>query len=160
MAQKFAYFVLPTLPSPFPTPIMPTNLGHRVLPCLLVSDMRRSLDFYLEVLGFTQTGYYPIESEPIRTEVRRDNVALILYTEVIHVGDRTPAFTGACTFSPKAPTAWQTNCAAKCRSPGARKKPSLASANSPFATRMVTRWCSPNGRSAVVGPPSGDERFT
>ncbi len=60
---------------------MPTNLGHRVLPCLLVSDMRRSLDFYLDVLGFTQTGYYPIESQPIRTEVRRDNVAIILLTE-------------------------------------------------------------------------------
>ena len=36
---------------------------------------RRSLDFYTHVLGFTQTGYYPIESDPIRTEVRRDDVA-------------------------------------------------------------------------------------
>ena len=34
---------------------MPTNLGHRVLPCLLVADMRRSLDFYLHVLGFTDS---------------------------------------------------------------------------------------------------------
>ena len=56
---------------------MPTHLGHRVLPCLFVSDMRRSLDFYLQVLGCTQTGYYPIESEPTRTEVRRDDVAII-----------------------------------------------------------------------------------
>ena len=60
---------------------MPTNLGHRVLPCLLVTDMRRSLDFYVRVLGFTQTGYYPIESNPIRTEVRRDDVAIVLFTE-------------------------------------------------------------------------------
>ena len=80
---------------------MPTNLGHRVLPCLLVSDMRRSLDFYLETLRFTQTGYYPIESEPIRTEVRRDGVAIILYTEAVHVRDETPTFTGALYLLPE-----------------------------------------------------------
>lgn len=74
---------------------MTTNIGHRVLPCLLVSDMRRSLEFYIQTLGFTQTGYYPIESEPIRTEVRRDNVAIILYSEPIHARDQAPAFTGA-----------------------------------------------------------------
>lgn len=68
---------------------MPVNIGHRVLPCLQVDDMRRTLDFYVDVLGFSQTGYYPIESEPIRTEVRRDDVALIFYTESIHgLGDR------------------------------------------------------------------------
>jgi catechol 2,3-dioxygenase-like lactoylglutathione lyase family enzyme len=63
--------------------------------------MRRSLDFYLDVLGFTQTGYYPIESDPIRTEVRRDHVAIILYTEQIHDSDRPPAFTGALYVFPK-----------------------------------------------------------
>jgi catechol 2,3-dioxygenase-like lactoylglutathione lyase family enzyme len=80
---------------------MPTNLGHRVLPCLLVSDMRRSLDFYIDVLGFTQTGYYPIESEPIRTEVRRDDVAIILYTEARRGEDRTPMLTGALYIFPE-----------------------------------------------------------
>jgi catechol 2,3-dioxygenase-like lactoylglutathione lyase family enzyme len=80
---------------------MPTNLGRRLLPCLHVNDMRRSLDFYLEVLGFTQTGYYPIESDPIRTEVRRDDVAIILYTVPVHGGDQTPAFTGALYFFPE-----------------------------------------------------------
>jgi catechol 2,3-dioxygenase-like lactoylglutathione lyase family enzyme len=74
---------------------MPTNLGRRVLPCLLVSDMRRTLDFYIDVLGFTQTGYYPVASEPTRTEVRRDDVAIILYTETNHAADQPPAFTGA-----------------------------------------------------------------
>jgi catechol 2,3-dioxygenase-like lactoylglutathione lyase family enzyme len=80
---------------------MPTNLGHRVLPCLLVSDMRRSLDFYLEVLGFTQTGYYPIESDPIRTEVRRDDVAIVLFTESTHGLAETAAFTGALYVFPE-----------------------------------------------------------
>lgn len=79
---------------------MPTNIGHRVLPCLLVSDMRRSLEFYIETLGFTQTGYYPIESEPIRTEVRRDNVAIILYSETLRGQDLTPTFTGALYMIP------------------------------------------------------------
>lgn len=69
---------------------MPVNVGHRVLPCLLVADMRKTLDFYTHVLGFYQTGYYPIESEPIRTEVRRDDVAIIFYTESIHgLGEMT-----------------------------------------------------------------------
>src|SRR6476620_10277846 len=80
---------------------MPTNLGNRVLPCLLVTDMRRSLDFYLEVLGFTQTGYYPIESQPVRTEVRRDGVAIVLYTESIHSSVQLPAFTGALYVFPE-----------------------------------------------------------
>jgi catechol 2,3-dioxygenase-like lactoylglutathione lyase family enzyme len=81
---------------------MPTHLGHRVLPCLLVTNMRRSLEFYLETLGFTQTGYYPIESEPIRTEVRRDDIAIILYTEPVHARDQPPSFTGALYIFPAA----------------------------------------------------------
>jgi len=79
---------------------MPVNFGNRVLPCLLVSDMRRSLDFYLGVLGFTETAYYPIESDPFRAEVRRDNVAIILYTESRHDRDSPPAFTGGLYLFP------------------------------------------------------------
>jgi catechol 2,3-dioxygenase-like lactoylglutathione lyase family enzyme len=80
---------------------MAVNIGDRVLPCLFVSDMRRSLEFYVEKLGFTQTGYYPIESEPIRTEIRRDDVALVLYTDARRRDDHTPAFTGAFYIFPE-----------------------------------------------------------
>jgi catechol 2,3-dioxygenase-like lactoylglutathione lyase family enzyme len=80
---------------------MATKLGHRVLPCLFVADMRETLDFYIDVLGFTQTGYFPIESEPIRTEVRRDGVALILFSEGRHVDSDTPTFTGALYIFPE-----------------------------------------------------------
>lgn len=73
---------------------MPVNLGPRVLPCLLVTDMRRTLDFYIEVLGFTQTGYYPIESDPIRTEVRRDGVAIVFFTESARGLGDSPAQSG------------------------------------------------------------------
>jgi catechol 2,3-dioxygenase-like lactoylglutathione lyase family enzyme len=62
--------------------------------------MRRSLDFYVDALGFTQTGYYPIESEPIRTEVRRDDVAIVLFTEAVRVHDREPTFTGGLYLFP------------------------------------------------------------
>ena len=99
------------------------------------------------MLGFTQTGYYPIASEPIRTEVRRDDVAIILYTEAIHAADRPPAFTGALYIFPenidrladelrgKVPFAW-----------GPEDNRVRTSANSPSAIRTATRWCSPNGR--------------
>ncbi|HVT28943.1 MAG TPA: VOC family protein [Lacipirellulaceae bacterium] len=80
---------------------MPTNLGHRVLPCLLVADMRRSLDFYVDVLGFTQTGYYPIESNPVRTEVRRDDVAIVLLSEAVHLEANEPSFSGALCIFPE-----------------------------------------------------------
>jgi catechol 2,3-dioxygenase-like lactoylglutathione lyase family enzyme len=80
---------------------MPTSLGNRILPCLLVADMRRSLDFYLEILGFTQTGYYPIASEPMRTEVRRDDVAIVLLTETVHPIGEKPAFSGALYIFPE-----------------------------------------------------------
>ena len=73
---------------------MAVNLGPRVLPCLLVADMRETLDFYLNRLGFTQTGYYPIESNPVRTEVRRDGVALIFFSESMRGLGDTPAQSG------------------------------------------------------------------
>lgn len=74
---------------------MAVNLGNRVLPVLVVADMQRSLDFYLRLLGFTQTGYYPIESEPTRTEVRRDDIAIVLICDPDRGPLGTPAFTGA-----------------------------------------------------------------
>ena len=80
---------------------MPVDLGNRVVPCLFVTDMRAALDFYIDRLGFVQTGYYPIESEPIRTEVRRDGVAIILFTEAWHAIGDTPQFSGALYISPE-----------------------------------------------------------
>lgn len=80
---------------------MPVHLGQRVLPCLLVSNMRQTLDFYVGLLGFTQTGYFPIESDPLRTEVRRDGVALIFFAESIRgLGDE-PAQSGLLYLFPE-----------------------------------------------------------
>jgi len=81
---------------------MSANLGNRVLPCLFVADMRETLDFYVVgVLGFTQTGYYPIESDPTRTEVRRDGVAIVLYNESGHTDDQAPSFSGLLYIFPE-----------------------------------------------------------
>jgi catechol 2,3-dioxygenase-like lactoylglutathione lyase family enzyme len=80
---------------------MAANLGNRILPVLIVADMQRSLDFYLRLLGFTQTGYYPIESEPVRTEVRRDDVAIVLLSEPVRGPLGAPAFTGALYIFPE-----------------------------------------------------------
>jgi catechol 2,3-dioxygenase-like lactoylglutathione lyase family enzyme len=63
--------------------------------------MRKSLDFYVDLLRFTQTGYYPIESEPIRTEVRRDDVAIVLYTEAVRNADMAPRMTGGLYIFPE-----------------------------------------------------------
>ncbi len=80
---------------------MPTNLGRRIVPELLVSDMRESLEFYIERLGFVQTGYYPIESDPSQTEVRRDGVAIILVTEAPHARSDAPSLTGGLYIFPE-----------------------------------------------------------
>jgi uncharacterized glyoxalase superfamily protein PhnB len=80
---------------------MAVNLGHRVLPCLFAADMRASLDFYIEGLGFTQTGYYPIASAPVRTEIRRDGVAIVLFSVGRHLDIQSPALSGALYLFPE-----------------------------------------------------------
>jgi catechol 2,3-dioxygenase-like lactoylglutathione lyase family enzyme len=80
---------------------MPTNLGNRVLPCFLVSNMRRSLEFYIERLGFTQTAYYPIESDPIRAEVRRDGVAIVLFSDPRRIEVEKPMMSGGIYIFPE-----------------------------------------------------------
>jgi catechol 2,3-dioxygenase-like lactoylglutathione lyase family enzyme len=80
---------------------MSTHFGNRLVPCLFVRDMRESLEFYIEVLGFTQTGYFPIESEPVRTEVRRDGVAIVLFTIGRRLDLNVPAFSGALYMFPE-----------------------------------------------------------
>ena len=126
---------------------MPVDLGHRVLPCLLTSDMRRTLDFYIDVLGFTQTGYYPIESEPIRTEVRRDDVAIIFFTEAYHnVGEIAGVERRAVFLSGERRQRWPTSCTARCRSSGDRRNRSWESANLRFAIRTAICWCLPSRR--------------
>jgi catechol 2,3-dioxygenase-like lactoylglutathione lyase family enzyme len=80
---------------------MAVNIGRRCVPSLLVSDMRRTLEFYIEKLGFTQTAFYPIESDPEWTEVRRDDVAIHFYTEAPHATKYSPVCSGTLYFYPE-----------------------------------------------------------
>jgi catechol 2,3-dioxygenase-like lactoylglutathione lyase family enzyme len=80
---------------------MPVNLGGRVVPALLVTNMHDSLQFYKEVLGFQQTGYYPIESDPKWTELRRDDAAVHLFTESKRGTFEMPALSGIIYFHPE-----------------------------------------------------------
>jgi catechol 2,3-dioxygenase-like lactoylglutathione lyase family enzyme len=80
---------------------MAVNLGNRVVPALLVTNMHDTLQFYQEKLGFRQTGYYPIESDPAWTEVRRDGAALHLFTESPHRTFETPSLSGIIYFHPE-----------------------------------------------------------
>jgi catechol 2,3-dioxygenase-like lactoylglutathione lyase family enzyme len=63
--------------------------------------MRQTLEFYTEKLGFVQSAYYPIESDPDWTEVRRDDVTLRFYTEPLHGTKTTPTCSGTFYFHPE-----------------------------------------------------------
>lgn len=80
---------------------MAVKIGVRVVPTLLVADMHQSLEFYVNTLGFEQTGYYPIESEPTVTEIRRDDAILHLFTDSPHATFQTPALSGIIYFHPE-----------------------------------------------------------
>ena len=98
---------------------MAVNLGSRVVPSLLVSDMRRTLEFYVEKLGFTQTGFYPIESDPEWTEVRRDDVAIHFYVDAPHSTRLHAELQRHALFlSRRASRNWPRNGRARCRSCG------------------------------------------
>lgn len=80
---------------------MAVKLGNRCVASLLVGDMRRTIDFYTQKLGFTQTGFYPIESDPEWTELRRDDVAIHFYTDAPHATRYEPALSGTLYFYPE-----------------------------------------------------------
>jgi catechol 2,3-dioxygenase-like lactoylglutathione lyase family enzyme len=70
----------------------PTNLGHRLVPALLVRNMSETLAFYAK-LGFRLTGCYP-QGSPTWAEVSRDSVTLQFHTEPPHGTPATPVCSG------------------------------------------------------------------
>lgn len=57
-----------------------TSLGQRLVPALLVREMKQTLAFY-HGLGFRLTGCHPDAAEPVWAEVQRDSVVLQFHTE-------------------------------------------------------------------------------
>jgi nicotinamidase-related amidase/uncharacterized glyoxalase superfamily protein PhnB len=68
-------------------------LGSRVVPSLLVRDLDESLRFY-EHIGFSVSGYYPDDGNPVWAEIRGRNVVMQLYTEPPRGTPDTPVFSG------------------------------------------------------------------
>ena len=61
----------------------PVNVGTRLVPALLVRNMRETLTFY-RALGFELRGCYPNEIAPTWAEVTRDGVALQFHVDAPH----------------------------------------------------------------------------
>jgi catechol 2,3-dioxygenase-like lactoylglutathione lyase family enzyme len=71
----------------------PVTIGHRVVPSLLVSDMRQTLVFYRK-LGFVLTGCHPDQLSPTWAEVKRDSVVFQFYSEPPSGTPGTPVCSG------------------------------------------------------------------
>lgn len=80
---------------------MAVDFGSRVVPALLVANMHEAIEFYTQKLGFQQTGYWPIESDPEWTELRRDGAAVHLFIDSPHGSPDTPTFSGIIYFHPE-----------------------------------------------------------
>jgi len=69
------------------------HLGNRLVPALLVNDMRASLEFY-QRLGFAITALHPDEASPQWAEVKRDGVTLQFHVEPPHGMPASPTCSG------------------------------------------------------------------
>ena len=65
------------------------SIGNRLVPALLVRNMRETLQFY-QKLGFVLTGCHPNQSSATWAEVKRDFVVLQFHTEPPHGTPPTP----------------------------------------------------------------------
>jgi catechol 2,3-dioxygenase-like lactoylglutathione lyase family enzyme len=70
----------------------PTALGQRLVPALLVRDMKATLEFYGS-LGFRMTGCYP-RTAPTWAEVTRDSVTFQFHTDPPHGTPASPVCSG------------------------------------------------------------------
>jgi catechol 2,3-dioxygenase-like lactoylglutathione lyase family enzyme len=82
---------------------MRANIGDRVVPSLMVSDLDVSLDFYVEKLGFIVTGRSPDVGEPVWAEVQRDGITLQFFSMQSAPDDfpDVPCLTGTLYFHPE-----------------------------------------------------------
>ena len=69
------------------------NLGHRLVPALLVRDMRQTLAFYQQ-LGFQLNGSNGAKGETTWAEVQRDGVVFQFHTEAPGGTPTAPACSG------------------------------------------------------------------
>ena len=79
---------------------MTTHLGQRLVPALLVRDMRETLAFYAE-LGFSLSACHPNSANPTWAEVRRDTIAIQFHTDPPTGTPGSPTFSGTFYLYPE-----------------------------------------------------------
>src|SRR3989442_11796507 len=79
-------------------------IGQRLVPALLVRDMKETLAFYRK-LGFVLTGCHPNHAAPTWAEVKRDSVVLQFHTNPPHGTPLTPVCSGTFYIFPESVTA-------------------------------------------------------
>jgi len=76
------------------------NIGHRLVPALLVRNMSETVAFYRK-LGFELTGCHPNHAAPTWAEVTRGSVVLQFHTEPPHGTPPTPVCSGTFYIFPE-----------------------------------------------------------
>ena len=76
------------------------KLTPRLVPALLVKDMRETLEFY-RTLGFALAGCHPDPTRATWAEVVRDGVALQFHTDPPHGTPPAPICSGTLYFFPE-----------------------------------------------------------
>jgi len=76
------------------------DIGRRLVPALLVRDMKETLAFYRK-LGFELTGCHPNHVSPTWAEVTRDSVVLQFHTEPPHGTPPQPVCSGTFYIFPE-----------------------------------------------------------
>jgi catechol 2,3-dioxygenase-like lactoylglutathione lyase family enzyme len=80
------------------------RLGERLVPALLVRDMKETLAFYRK-LGFELTGCHPDHGTPSWAEVKRDAVVFQFHTDAPHGTPVTPVCSGTFYLFPESVSA-------------------------------------------------------
>ncbi len=76
------------------------EIGHRLVPALLVRNMQDTLAFY-EKLGFRLSGCHPDRETAVWAEVKRDSVCLQFHTEPVGGTPDQPVCSGTFYIYPE-----------------------------------------------------------
>ncbi|MEZ5344833.1 MAG: VOC family protein [Pyrinomonadaceae bacterium] len=71
-----------------------------LIPMLETANLRESIEFYEQKIGFTVQGVYPDEKEPCWASLRKDDVVLMLSGRNEHSKHKDTVFTGSLYFYP------------------------------------------------------------
>jgi uncharacterized glyoxalase superfamily protein PhnB len=77
-------------------------------PMLETEDLKKTVKFYTDILGFECTGLYPEKNEPFWACVRKDDVEIMFTARNEHSTVEKPTMTGSLYFHPdQVDEAWE-----------------------------------------------------